>query len=370
MANLDSSYQWLTRKQFVFPYTLDLIVRQMHQAARDAQPSITQVYAGEAIQLGDSLGRSLERGVVRLECAVAYSKLKIPELTPDLLRQGVELLLPYADKSRNHKHYYAVANWLLGGILINSPHQRLEVIYKWNTSLEAFGSLVYHPENITGDEEWYRNRHRGMQLEIKNLITQEPLVTAEETDQSIPIPEDWPIVVLYPGAHKILEVIGEIPAGGFGPAGSDPFCKERIHLIPEMDLFRLFGGDYRMYNLRGSGRVIRLVATESYFILRVTGDSMDLAKIDSGDYVLLRLQKAAENGEIVAAGILAEEHVATLKRYRERNGVIVLQPESRNERWKKREFGREDLFPRGDAWKIQIHGVALAVFKPSRKRFS
>ncbi len=64
---------------------------------------------------------------------------------------------------------------------------------------------------------------------------------------------------------------------------------------------------------------------ENCFVLKVEGDSMIEAGINDGDYVIVRQQFSAENGEIVAA-LLDEE--ATVKRFfREING-IRLQPEN------------------------------------------
>ncbi|HYM91046.1 MAG TPA: transcriptional repressor LexA [bacterium] len=69
-----------------------------------------------------------------------------------------------------------------------------------------------------------------------------------------------------------------------------------------------------------------LVREDAAFILRTRGDSMIEAGILDGDYLVIRQQATANNGEIVAA-LLGEE--ATVKRfYRERDHVR-LQPENR-----------------------------------------
>ncbi len=68
------------------------------------------------------------------------------------------------------------------------------------------------------------------------------------------------------------------------------------------------------------------VREDAAFILRVRGDSMIEAGIYDGDYLVIRQQSTANNGEIVAA-LLGDE--ATVKRfYRERDHVR-LQPENR-----------------------------------------
>lgn len=62
------------------------------------------------------------------------------------------------------------------------------------------------------------------------------------------------------------------------------------------------------------------------FFLTVQGDSMIEAGILDGDYVLVRRQQQASNGEIVVALI---EDEATVKRFFRENGQIRLQPENR-----------------------------------------
>ncbi len=57
-----------------------------------------------------------------------------------------------------------------------------------------------------------------------------------------------------------------------------------------------------------------LVGEGTLFLLEVVGDSMIDAAICSGDYVVVRQQSTAENGEIVAAMLDGEATVKTLQR--------------------------------------------------------
>ena len=63
----------------------------------------------------------------------------------------------------------------------------------------------------------------------------------------------------------------------------------------------------------------------NHFILKVRGDSMVDAGILSGDLAVIRQQKTAENGEIIAALL---ENEATLKRFYQEKDCIRLQPEN------------------------------------------
>ena len=67
----------------------------------------------------------------------------------------------------------------------------------------------------------------------------------------------------------------------------------------------------------------QLVGEGTLFMLEVRGDSMVDAAICSGDYVVVRQEQTAENGDIVAAMIDGE---ATVKTYKRRDGHVWLMP--------------------------------------------
>lgn len=64
---------------------------------------------------------------------------------------------------------------------------------------------------------------------------------------------------------------------------------------------------------------------EDLFMLRVQGTSMIEAGIFDGDKIVVRRQQTANDGEIVVALI---EDSATVKRFFQKNGKIVLHPEN------------------------------------------
>ena len=70
-----------------------------------------------------------------------------------------------------------------------------------------------------------------------------------------------------------------------------------------------------------------MVGSGELFLLNVVGDSMIEAAICDGDWVVVRKQPTAENGEIVAA-LLDDE--ATVKRLQRRDGVQWLLPENKD----------------------------------------
>ena len=83
------------------------------------------------------------------------------------------------------------------------------------------------------------------------------------------------------------------------------------------------------------------------FILRIRGDSMKDAGMMEGDYVVVRRQEDAANGEIVVA-LVGEE--ATVKRFFRESGRIRLQPENAS---------LEPIY----APHVQILGKVIGVFR-------
>ena len=70
---------------------------------------------------------------------------------------------------------------------------------------------------------------------------------------------------------------------------------------------------------------IELVGEGIHFILTIQGSSMIDAGIHDGDYVVVRKQEVADNGEIVVAMV---EDEATVKRFYREDGHFRLQPEN------------------------------------------
>jgi repressor LexA len=93
----------------------------------------------------------------------------------------------------------------------------------------------------------------------------------------------------------------ELPFMGLVAAGTPTQAVEQEE---RLDLGKLFGGD-RTY------------------VLRVRGQSMIEDHIDDGDFVVIRKQETAENGERVVAMI---DNEVTLKRFHRDKGQIRLDP--------------------------------------------
>ncbi len=124
-----------------------------------------------------------------------------------------------------------------------------------------------------------------------------------------------------------------IPLVGDVAAGTDVLAQENVEdLIPVPSDFT------------GEGEL---------FMLRVRGESMINAGIFDGDFVVVRQQAVAENGDIVVAGIPGEE--ATVKTFKKSGKTITLIPS--NDTMKPMVF---------DADEVSIFGKVVTVMRKLR----
>ncbi len=104
------------------------------------------------------------------------------------------------------------------------------------------------------------------------------------------------------GDSHVLPILGEIAAGGPIEAYQDA---TQTMAIPEL-----------------------LAPSGDAYVLKVRGDSMIDAHIADGDFVLIRPQSTARNGDIVVAQV--EENGVTLKTFFKEQGRVRLQPANAN----------------------------------------
>jgi repressor LexA len=121
------------------------------------------------------------------------------------------------------------------------------------------------------------------------------------------------------GATVERRPVRHIPLVGDVAAGTDVLAQENVEEVMPV-----------ASDLTGDGEL---------FMLRVRGDSMIDAGIFDGDFVVVRSQPTAENGQIVVAGIPGEE--ATVKTFQAKGDTIVLVPS--NERLSPMEFPADEV---------------------------
>lgn len=120
-------------------------------------------------------------------------------------------------------------------------------------------------------------------------------------------------VLIQPEEQKSQDLI-DVPLVGEIRAGVPLLAQENIEEYKKIPKYLLHGRN-------------------NTFLLKVKGDSMTKAGINSGDIVIIGQQNAAENGDIVAA-FLPDEETATLKRFKKMQEYIVLLPESYSPEYK------------------------------------
>ena len=92
------------------------------------------------------------------------------------------------------------------------------------------------------------------------------------------------------------------------------------------------------------------LGSNEYFALKVEGDSMIEAGINTGDYVIIKKTNIAESGKIVVA--LIDDHEATLKRMRKRGPSVAL--ESANPAYETKIYNSE---------RVKIQGVLASLYR-------
>jgi len=92
------------------------------------------------------------------------------------------------------------------------------------------------------------------------------------------------------------------------------------------------------------------LGSNEYFALKVEGDSMIDAGINTGDYVIIKKTNIAESGKIVVA--LIDNHEATLKRMRKKGPSVAL--ESANPAYETKIYNSE---------RVKIQGVLASLYR-------
>ncbi|WP_091065438.1 transcriptional repressor LexA [Paenibacillus sp. NFR01] len=106
--------------------------------------------------------------------------------------------------------------------------------------------------------------------------------------------------------HQFVQTVARVPVVGKVTAGVPITATENIE-----DYFPL---------------PVHYVGDNKVFMLSVSGDSMIEAGIMDGDYVIVRQQQTADNGDIVVA--MTEDDEATVKTFYKERDHIRLQPEN------------------------------------------
>ncbi|MGI6878608.1 transcriptional repressor LexA [Microbacterium sp. gxy059] len=127
-----------------------------------------------------------------------------------------------------------------------------------------------------------------------------------------------------PGKTRAMEVLIDLPgASTESPADSAPAMGDAtlVPLVGQIAAGVPITAEQQVEEIFPLPR--QLVGGGELFMLKVQGESMIDAAICDGDWVVIRAQASAENGEIVAAMLDGE---ATVKTFRRRDGHVWLLP--------------------------------------------
>ncbi|NWG35670.1 MAG: hypothetical protein HXY42_14665 [Chloroflexi bacterium] len=304
-----------------------------------------------------------EAAEILLGCGLAAAYM-------DNFREALKYFMDASRKYAHFKHHRAVAQWMEGCMHWLLPHKEVDAISVWQSSRKMFESLRDHNKHEADPYRWYEARCTEM-FNALHQATQEykipPLPEgagewANETDaEETSPPNDNPMPRGHAPGNPIdsyiwlqsISVYDHISAGKFDTSG---ILEKPIGQM-ELDRVLVEGIPHRIYSLTESRRVNLTAAMQEYYVLKVNGNSMNQAKpvpILPNDYVLMRRQLTAEDGNIVAVEIIREDALATLKRYYIRGDERILMPESDDPQWQEKILMKEDFC---------ICGIALAVLK-------
>lgn len=343
-----------------------------------------------------------ERAEIRLWSSLALAEMNL--FKPALLASRD------AVRAYKQKHKLSVALWMKGCIEWVVQGQQGEAIASWRESIKLFEELRYSRRGDVNKYRWYDERIDQMQKALRSATSRSdippfstdfldgevtqvevlpPLLEAPGAeappDTADLVPEDDASHDPFPGDNagmqdtdwlELFTVYEHIKAGDFGPSS---ILLDSAGTL-EIDQVLINGRYYWIQSLSGS-RFVRAIPSSEYTVIKVSGDSMNKAGIQDGDYVLLRLlpknisdadlpgfdpdldypsedphSQVVKDGDIVAAEIFDEDAEIVLKRIYRRGKKVVLSPESTNPNYEEREF---DGMNQG----FMVAGVVVAVFK-------
>ena len=131
---------------------------------------------------------------------------------------------------------------------------------------------------------------------------------------------------------KAMAVLFEVPPSYLIdddslPPSAAPIDLTSRHRIPILGRIAAGLPLYAEQNIEGY-TLTDLNGGAEYFALRVTGDSMNAARIEDGDVIIVRRQDEVENGEL--AVVMVGDDDATVKRFYSTDSTVTLMPQSRN----------------------------------------
>lgn len=332
------------------------------------------------------------------DAGVALSKCGQVALELGYIAEAGELFYEARGNLLGNQHRYAVIAWMTGCVFWLQPGSRQnKAISLWQQSIDLFTRLAQDSTTNITRMQWYNAQIDIMTRCLQYAIEENELPdkrdilgispqaaptsgtsakpgskpttggTSSGTGSSTPPPLE-PIENFL----ELFVVYEEIPAGlpgavAYQPSPRYPAGYKDLSASDYIEVTRVRIGEaeYHVRTLATASRRVNLIDPHHHYVLKVRGNSMNQAGIDDGDFVVLRSQVTARNGDIVAAEILGVDvSRATLKRYTTRDKFIILQAESSDPEFEGKtwEFSADVLNKKDEGF--YIRGVAVAVLKP------
>lgn len=191
---------------------------------------------------------------------------------------------------------------------MDTAERIFELLKATGMEQKKFASLVgVSPQKVS---EWKSGKAKSYTKRIPQIAealgtTTEYLLTGNGPKQKRAVSESG--TALPKGAEHIdLGTFHRIPILGRISAGQPLYAEQHIE-------------GYTLTDLNGGAE---------YFALRVSGDSMNAARIQDGDVLIVRRQDEVENGEV--AVVMVGDEDATVKRFYADGATVTLMPQSTN----------------------------------------
>jgi SOS-response transcriptional repressor LexA len=286
-----------------------------------------------------------ERPETYMECALTAYRMGD-------LQEAIRLFqIPVVEFPLRSLHR-AISYWLYGCVQWQLPSHLEDAVISWERGLYVLQEAQSDNRNELSIKNWC--------TAVINIMEQAICDATRLNSPPHPQSSNTPgrrgrsASSQYRARIQAFPVLGSIPAGTPMEVNINP--KDKL----EFPVVEIFNAKYECYSLRNEYQ-ININPSREYFILKVKGESMNIASpvnIENGDYVLMQKQNTPENGDIVAAEIINLDREATLKRCRFQGGRYILEAESNDQQFQSPEF--QKLMTTSE---FVIRGIALAVLK-------
>ncbi len=154
-------------------------------------------------------------------------------------------------------------------------------------------------------------QEKGYPPTIREILNHLKLASTNSVKKYLDILERKGHIKRIPNSPRAIEVCAQVPAS-------------HVRMVPIAGNVRAGRPQLAVEDITGHLAIDTSIARwKDTFLLKVDGDSMIDAHILDGDFVLVKPQPTAENGEIVVA-IIDDE--ATVKRFYKKRNSIYLEP--------------------------------------------